>query len=597
MKKNNKSGQYSRTTRRLSQEKQQEWERKEYSELGISKKGADKNQDSFSSYDSEYRFDRERHREGIARYQKSQHNRKSNFKSNYLQIEGIKHEIAKVEKKTKKVEGFEYEEYHNFEEANGSGAYFLFLILSLLVSFSFYSFPFIQNIPLENSATNFYSGFLMNHGLIPYIDIYTSAGPLFYLLNALGTSLDSTSILWALEIIFVWFSSILIFKVLSFFVQEKKINVITTSFLIFAIAGLSLGGNQPIIYALPFALYGFLVLSRYFIDNEAVRDEVFILFGMAGALASLFFPFFIIFWLVGVFGLAIKNISISNVGRGFYQLLSTLLGIVLVYALVGYYTLTSQIFFPTIKQSILIPFSHLNFSFSGWVNLSVSLALLLLFGLSSNFFAVLNYIQRGFRKMSSITLLIAALFSLIFISLVYQSSPANALVILPFLFIYLSLNMEEEFKSHEDYEDYRVSYGDVLGLYLKKTFYLPLIALIFLLSFPFTSQLIQKSQIESKQEVVSYLREKSESSDTVTVLSDNQTINYLSNRYSTISFPPSYYPISYTQSFDIDLVSAKIKYIVWDKRIDLLDTTKEVIESDYKEVDFSNSDYAIYKIK
>ena len=47
-----------------------------------------------------------------------------------------------------------------------------------------------------------------------------------------------------------------------------------------------------------------------------------------------------------------------KIGRGFYQMLATILGVLLVGYSVAYYSLEEQTIYTSIEQSILIPFTH-----------------------------------------------------------------------------------------------------------------------------------------------------------------------------------------------------------------------------------------------
>jgi hypothetical protein len=465
------------------------------------------------------------------------------------------------------------------------------LIFSVILSLTFYSCPFFNRVATGSAAVNLYAGFGMNHGVTPYNELFGSSGPLFYLVNQIGAATGSTLILWLCEIIVLWGSGVMAFDIIQEMLNKKSLSTVIAASTMLAIAGISLGGDQGIVFALPFALYGVRVLNRYFIDDKAVKDEVFILFGISGALASLFFPLFLVIWVIGALGLFGRNISLRNFGRGFYQLLAGVFGFLLVFSVAGYYTLTTQIFFPTIEQAVILPFTHLNVSASGAINLAISLLLVLLFGLLSSWFYGFYYAANGSHRIWSGVLLFVGILSLIFVSFMQSYSPAFALVILPFSFMFIGLHVDREMLRQ------RSSFGEALSKYIRAAAILPVLGLIFLVAYPVADTMLNSSYISSERAVAAYVKKQSTSSDQVTVLSNSLEINRLARRASDVTLPPSYYPASYNQAVSINISTAKSKYVVVDNKLDLSDSLKSMLSSNYKNVKFGDTHFKIYQIK
>jgi hypothetical protein len=465
------------------------------------------------------------------------------------------------------------------------------LILSLIFSLTFYSFPFFNRVATGSAAKNLYAGFAMNHGVTPYNELFGSSGPLFYLVNQIGAATGTTLILWLCEVIALWLTGVAAFDIMQEMLGKKSLSFVIAAVTILAVAGISMGGDQAIVFALPFTLYGVRVLNRYFIDDEAVRDEIFILFGISGALASLFFPLFLIIWLLGLLGLFGRNIALRNFGRGFYQLLSGAFGFLLVFSLAGYYTLTTQIFFPTIEQAVILPFTRLNLSISGAINLAISVGLILLFGLLSSWFYGFHYVVNGNHRVWTSVLLIMGMLSLIFVSFMQGYSSAYALVILPFVFTYAGLHLDREFVNPH------YSIGKTLARYIRATAALPVIGLIFLFAFPFANSIMNSSYISSEKAVAGYVRKNTTSKEHVTVLADSLEINRLAKRSSDVTLPPAYYPDSYIQALDVDISAEKSKFIVIDNKTAQSESLKSTLESNYTAVKFDDSHFKIYQIK
>ena len=69
-------------------------------------------------------------------------------------------------------------------------------------------------------------------------------------------------------------------------------------------------------------------MDRYL--RQDARDEAFIFFGMSGALVFVISPIMTILWLLSCLALLVFNIQNKRIGRGIYQLLAILFGLLLV---------------------------------------------------------------------------------------------------------------------------------------------------------------------------------------------------------------------------------------------------------------------------
>ncbi|MDR0299557.1 MAG: hypothetical protein LBI13_05685 [Streptococcaceae bacterium] len=487
------------------------------------------------------------------------------------------------------------DENYNYESKSSSSKlssldYLKLLVIAAITSMTFYSFPFFNRVATGTTGQNLYAAFAMNKGVTPYLHLFSSAGPLFYLVNQVGFGLGNTVALWVLEVLTIWLSGITIFKIFDEIIENKKIGLVLSAFSIFMIGGLSLGGDQAILFALPFALYGFRVLNRHFIDDESAKDEVVLLYGAAGAIASLFYPVFLLLFIIGAFGIIGHNVIYGHWGRGFYQFLCGLMGVIVVCAIVGYYTLTNQMFFPVIDQAFIYPFTHLNFSLSGFLNLGISLLIVLFSGLLASWLFGFYYASQSAYKLWSSVLLIAATFSLLLVSFQHDYSPANALVILPFVVMFMGLHIDRN-------ESGRLTTRKIIWKYLQSSSFFPVLALILVLAFPFGNKMVNSGLISSEKSVASYIDKNSSAQDQVVLISDNNMINYLAKRVSKVTMPPSYYPTSYSQTFDIDLTSSKAKFIVIQTNKGLSSTVQSMLKSSYTQMKFADSNFKVYKIK
>ena len=117
-----------------------------------------------------------------------------------------------------------------------------------------------------------------------------------------------------------------VYRLISQRTRSRLAARITTGFTLVSIAGLAQGGTAPTLIALPFALWALQFLDRYL--RQDARDEAFIFFGMSGAFVFVISPIMTILWLLSCLALLVFNIQNKRIGRGIYQLLAILFGLV-----------------------------------------------------------------------------------------------------------------------------------------------------------------------------------------------------------------------------------------------------------------------------
>ncbi|MDR0298099.1 MAG: hypothetical protein LBI11_05535 [Streptococcaceae bacterium] len=474
-------------------------------------------------------------------------------------------------------------------------SYGFLLFVSILVSFSFYSFPFFMRLSDSRAqSTALYSGFAMSHHAMPYNNFYASDGPLFYLANQIG-ALGGTSLLfWIFEILALFFSSVFILKTVASVTEteNQKVASVVASFAILAIAGISMGGESGIILGLPFALYGVRLLTDYMADSKRHRDEAFILYGIAGAAASLFAPIFLSIWVIGFLALIGCNIRWQLMARGFYQFLASLFGFLLIYAVVGYYTLSAGIFTAVLEQAVIVPFRHFLFNTTGFVHLGMTLGLLLLYGLITSWLTGFRFVGLSTHKIWTSTLLILSALVMAVSAFRADFVTADALAALPLLFIFSGMRLAER----ADSEIIETRRGTV-GLFLRHTLALPVFGLLFLLAFPVANTIFHANLFASEKSAASYVKENTSASQEVFVFGADENINLLSKRTSSLDYPPSYMPKENQLAFDTHISEATAKLIVVEKGKTQPASLKAILKTGYTQTSFKDNNFTIYAKK
>lgn len=106
-----------------------------------------------------------------------------------------------------------------------------------------------------------YIGLLMHKGGVPYRDVFDHKGILLYFINYLGMGLDYEIGVWVLELVFLYLSSIVIYKITKLF--SDKLNILSTIIMflsmIFMYKG---GGNNVELYGIFFILVGLYLFYK-----------------------------------------------------------------------------------------------------------------------------------------------------------------------------------------------------------------------------------------------------------------------------------------------------------------------------------------------
>lgn len=460
--------------------------------------------------------------------------------------------------------------------------YPLLAIASFLLSLTFYSFPFWNNLAASGQSQNLYSGVAMQQGLIPYNDFFGTGGSLFYLINYIGQSIGGTILLYLFGLVALFFSGVLVHNIVFRQTENKGLSLIIAIASLAIIAGLGHGGDTPTLFALPFALWQVRFIDSY-LHEEQQRDEKFILFGMFGAVNFTLAPIMSLFFVLSILALFLYNVSHSRVGRGIYQFLAGTFGFVLIGYLVAYYALNEQTIYTSIEQSFLIPFGQ--FSIAGDFG-AVALRTVLLLILSGFVFAFIYGIRQAAQSGASVIWYGLLLLGSLSITVVIFFNPAfdstNLLAILPFLIVFVGRS---------------VPAGNAWG-YLRRYFFTPVLMLLFAAGLPLYYHFANQGINQQETTVGDYLRANTTSDDQVFALTADKNINLIASRSSDLDSVPAHFPKKYQQSFDLKAGQLKDKYVVLQSGQKVPDSLTNTLKSSYKAVNLPGvQDFSLFQHK
>lgn len=471
-------------------------------------------------------------------------------------------------------------------KGNSFPSYFFLGAVGILVSLTFYSFPFINNYATPLQSQYLYSGFAMNHGLVPYNDFFGNAGSLFYLINQLGNITGNSLILYLIQLVALIASGMIMYRLVIQQTMNASAATVVGSFAMITAAGLARGGASPTLLALPFVLWAVKFLDRYFRDDN--RDEKFIVFGIFAAIVFVISPIMSAFFLVSFIALLIYNISHLHLGRGFYQLLAAAFGLLLVGYSIAYYALNEQTIYTSIEQSVLIPLTHYGMTGNGLLTVAKASVFLLIFGIVTSFFHGLIQIKEASSAtIWYILLLIGVVFVSLMVIVVPNFDSSNLLAAFPFIMVFQGPSLARAIDGK----------NNMLLTYLQNKLFAPLLAIVFVFGAPFAYAYMNHTTFTAEKAVVQYVKENTTSKDHVYVLAADKNINLLSKRTATIDNVPEYYPNKFKQSYDVNVANIKDKLIIVEAGQSVPESLAKTIKASYQPIGTGNGQFTIYEKK
>ncbi|HFU4024681.1 TPA: quinol oxidase [Streptococcus suis] len=482
-----------------------------------------------------------------------------------------------------------------FQEQMVPTRYWLILLLSALTSLLTVANPLLSSLANNSQSQNIYAGLAMQAGQEPYESFFGTSGVLYYLLTYVGSFFNTTIGLALLQWIALGIAGIYFYKIMAYFSRSQATadNLLIWFYLF--IFALDFGGLYASLFALPFLLTSIWFLIRYF--ENAVRDEVFILYGIDAAIVFMIYPKSALLWIVSSLVLLVYNIRNRHLARGIYQLLGTLFGFLLIVYSVGYYAFVSQILGLAVQQTFFYNIS-LSFSYSNilWTLLAV-LGFLVLTGFFKNFLQTIVSLGDGRHGYIKAIILLTFVSQLIFIIGNENFELSQLTILFPYGFILAVLHLRPLVQENSDGE-VQIRRGDLD--YLKSSLYLPLVACVMIPMQSLWAYWDQGDIYQERLQVSQYIQENSDASDTIYAWDNSAQVYLKSGRLSAgriITAAPYLNTETNQSSITYDLNKNKAAFIVVNQEIPLLDGVKSNLEANYTKVELQTEKLVLYKKK
>ena len=499
-----------------------------------------------------------------------------------------------------KQEESHYQDWSVPEKREGAPIpFFSILLWSLVATAISVVIPLIFGLVSPRQTQDLYTGWALHQNGQMYTDYFGTEGLLYYLL----TYLSQGSILIALvEWLALFGAGVFLFKSadsLTDRVEEAKQLVFVFNLLV---AGLAFGGGYALLLALPFLFYSLSIVTNYLAyPND---DKGFLRVGMSLALAFFLSPIptalFAATLALGIIGF---NLGKGHFVHGLYQFFASALGFSLLFYPIGYYTVLTGTFGDAISHTLypidtLSLFSNANLmenaAFYGLLSIGIGILTLIFSGLFQTKSAQQSAVSIG-----------AILGLLVTLSLLILSKEplhgSRLAAILPFLTLLLLTNIKEGSSDRISRSRRRVRSSSLFGRYLKGNFYLPLVAIVYLLFLPVLSRYISHpSTYQEREQLASLVKQQTSSEDRVYAWDDRPDFYRASERLAPTSLStPTLYTASDENKTKLmnDLKENQPKMIVVNQKVALWSDVESWLSENYELVQTDTSEFKLYKSK
>lgn len=495
-----------------------------------------------------------------------------------------------------KQEGSHYQDWSVPEKREGTLIpFFSIMLWSLVATAISVALPFIFGLVSPQQTQDLYTGWALHQNGQMYTDYFGTNGLLYYLL----TYLSLGSILLALvEWLALFGAGVFLFKsadALTGQVEEAKKLVFVFYLLV---AGLAFGGGYALLLALPFLFYSLSVVTNYLAyPND---DKGFVRVGMSLALAFFLAPIpTALFAAVLALGIIGFNLGKGHFVHGLYQFFASALGFSLLFYPLGYYTVWTGSFGDAISQT-LYPVNTLSLFSNSHLLENAAFYGLLAVGLGSLGLLFTGLFQSKPAKQYALSIA-ASLGLLVSLGiLILSNEPVNGtrlVILLPFLVLLLLTGIKEDVSEGGSRRRRR----ERKDSFIKGNFYLPLLALAYLIALPILSRyLSHPATYQERERLASVVKQQTSSEDRVYAWDDRPDFYRASERLAPTSLvTPTLYTASDENKTKLmnDLKENQPKMIMVNQKVALWSDVESWLSEKYELVQTDTSEFKLYKSK
>ncbi len=314
------------------------------------------------------------------------------------------------------------------------GIYLVILILAVIAAMESGLNMFnIEKLPDYDSSVFKSIGYFMNHGLMPYKDLFDHKGPIIYLINYFGQFISNG--IWLFEIAFMFITILFLYKSARIYCN-KIYSLIATIVVSSVIPFYFSGGNLTEEYALPFITVSLFIFLDYF-KNEKINIIRLIICGMCFGCVFLLRVNMISLWFVFSLSVLVKCIKEKKYNDILKFIIWFLLGALIISIPIIIWLYINGAFTDFIKDYFMF-----NFTYSGYAMTYQKIESIIFFMnkyLILIAFIIILYLVYKKKDFLNITYLICFIVTLLFISMSGRDYLHYGLVIVPLLIYPISI--------------------------------------------------------------------------------------------------------------------------------------------------------------
>ena len=513
------------------------------------------------------------------------------------------------EEKDEQLEEFRYQYRERLDQESEFGLergkkkrtplpFFSMAIWSLAATAVSAMLPLIFGLVSPQQMQDLYTGWALHQSGQIYTDYYGSNGLLYYVLIYLSQG----NILFALvEWLALFGAGVFLFKSADTLTGqgEQARQLLLVFYLL--VGSLGFGGSYAVVVALPFLFYSFSLVVDYLDDPS--NDKGFLRVGMSLALAFFLSPIpTVLFAAILALSLFGFNIAKRRFAHGLYQFFASALGFSLIFYPIGYYTVVTGTFGDAISHTLypLVTLGLLsntklidNAAFYGLLALALGLLTLIVSGI----------VQSKPAKQYAVSIVVSLGLLVSLILLILSKEPLHGsrlAVVLPFLTLLLLTNIKEGLPGRTSRRRSTES-SSLFSRYLKGNFYLPVVAIVYLLFLPVLSRYISHpSTYQEREQLASLVKQQTSSEDRVYAWDDRPDFYRASERLAPTSLvTPTLYTASDENKTRLvnDLKENQPKMILVNQKVVLWSDVESLLSEKYELVQTDSKEFKLYKSK
>ena len=201
--------------------------------------------------------------------------------------------------------------------------------IALITAFAASNNPFSIGRTATDSSVFHYVARVIRNGGMPYRDTFDHKGPLIYLIDAFGQSINQIIGVWILELCFILVAAIYAFKLARLLGAGERGAVFSALVLGSSLAYYFEGGNLVEEYACTFIIIALYIFAKYFLEKSAKWYDL-ALCGFSFAAVCLLRINMAALWVVMCIGVLIDCIRNKKVKQMLIYLVWFLVGMVVV---------------------------------------------------------------------------------------------------------------------------------------------------------------------------------------------------------------------------------------------------------------------------